>query len=261
MGDHDTVFLMYHELEQPGRPLCQTAPGYVRYVLHADQFREQMLLLKQMGWRGVSVSEALSYSGKNVAITFDDGCETDLLFAAPVLRECGFGATFYLTTGFVGKPGFLQPAQVQELAALGFELGCHSMTHAYLTDLDDDNLHREIATAKSQLEQIAGRPVDHFSCPGGRHNRRVSEMARRAGYKTVVTSDFHANSPASDPYALGRVAVMHGTSPATVAALCSGHGLRAHELTHRVLDGARRLLGNSIYDRLRNLVLRQNSAE
>ena len=217
--------------------------------------------MKEMGWRGVSVSEALDYSPQTVAITFDDGCETDLLFAAPILQECGFGTTFYITTGFVGKPGYLQPAQVRELCALEFELGCHSMTHAYLNDLDEAGLQREMVEAKSELEQIAGCRVEHFSCPGGRHNLRVAATARQAGYRTVATSHIHANSLTSDPYALGRVAVMRGTPPAKVAALISGRGLKAHELTHRLLAGTKRVLGNSIYDRLRELVLRQNSAQ
>jgi len=42
------------------------------------------------------------------------------------------------------------------------------MTHAYLTDLDDRGLQREIADAKAQLEEILGKTVEHFSCPGGR---------------------------------------------------------------------------------------------
>ena len=33
------VFLMYHELEMPGRALCQREPGYTRYVLPLDDFR------------------------------------------------------------------------------------------------------------------------------------------------------------------------------------------------------------------------------
>ena len=177
------VFLMYHELELPGRTLVQDAPGYVRYVLHAAKFREQMELIKQQGWRGVGVSEALNFSPHEVAITFDDGCETDLISAAPILREFGFGATFYITTGFLGKPGYLNHAQLRELAESGWEIGCHSMTHAYLTDLDDQGLHREIVEAKLQLEQIVGRVVEHFSCPGGRYDLRVANTARRAGYR------------------------------------------------------------------------------
>ena len=113
------VFLMYHELESPGRPLCQTEPGYVRYILTASDFRSQMELLKRARWKGVSVSEAIgSFANKTVAITFDDGCETDLLHAAPILREFDFGGTFYVTTGFLRKSGYLSHPQLKELARL-----------------------------------------------------------------------------------------------------------------------------------------------
>ena len=38
-----------------------------------------------------------------MTITFDDGCETDLLVAAPILRQAGFNATFFITWGRLGK--------------------------------------------------------------------------------------------------------------------------------------------------------------
>src|ERR1700761_8778849 len=102
MSESQIVFLMYHELERKGRKLCQSEPGYVRYILREEKFREQMAWIKKAGYRGLNVSEALHYpAGSSVCITFDDGCETDLIAAAPVLRECGFHATFYVTAGFL----------------------------------------------------------------------------------------------------------------------------------------------------------------
>jgi hypothetical protein len=122
------VFLMYHELELAGRKLCQSEPGYVRYILPLETFREQMSWLKESGWRGLNVSEALRYPPEpSVCITFDDGCETDLIAAAPVLREFGLNATFYLTAGFVGTPGYLNAGQVRDLDSQGFQIGCHSI--------------------------------------------------------------------------------------------------------------------------------------
>jgi len=50
------VFLMYHELELPGRKLVQSEPGYVRYILQVDTFHKQMQSLKNSGVRGLSVS-------------------------------------------------------------------------------------------------------------------------------------------------------------------------------------------------------------
>src|SRR5271165_132153 len=185
MAASHIVFLMYHELELPGRKLCQAEPGYVRYILPVDAFRAQMQWLKESGFRGLSVGEALGYPPRpSVCITFDDGCETDLIAAAPLLREFGFHATFYITAGFLGTPGYLNAAQLQELDQQGFEVGCHSMTHPYLPDLPDAGLKREIVDAKLQIEQILGRAIEHFSCPGGRYDARTLEVARRAGFRS-----------------------------------------------------------------------------
>lgn len=256
MAEGQIVFLMYHELEAPGRALLQSQPGYVRYVLHAADFRAQMDFLKNREWRGVSVGEAIGFHEDNtVAITFDDGSETDLVCAAPALRQLGFGATFYITNHWLGQRGYLSHSQLRELCSLGFEIGCHSMTHAYLTDLDQTGLQREILEAKSQLEQVISKSVEHFSCPGGRFDQRVAQMARQAGYRTVVTSQIHVNSKSTDRFALGRVAVMRSTSLPEFWELCRGRGLWQSRVSLQLREAGRKLLGNSIYDRLRSALL------
>jgi peptidoglycan/xylan/chitin deacetylase (PgdA/CDA1 family) len=258
MSERNIVFLMYHELELPGRKLCQSEPGYVRYILPLETFRRQMTWLKEAGWHGLNVGEALRHPVKpSVCITFDDGCETDLIAAAPVLREFGFNATFYLTAGFLGTPGYLNTTQVQELDAQGFELGCHSMTHPYLSDLPEAELKREIWNAKLQLEQIVHHPIEHFSCPGGRYDRRTLELARKAGFKSVANSEFHANSSSTNPYQLGRVAMLRDITLGHFKETCRGHGLWKKRLQHQTRLGVQRVFGNTIYDRLRAIVLRE----
>jgi len=253
------VFLMYHELELAGRKLCQSEPGYVRYILPVEEFRSQMAWMKQSGFRGLSVSEALSYSVQRaVCITFDDGCETDLVAAAPLLAEFGFHATFYVTAGFLDTPGYMTSAQLRELDSQGFEIGCHSMTHPYLPDLADAELQREIVDAKQRIEQIVGHAVEHFSCPGGRYDRRTIEMARRAGFKTVANSDFRCNSPATSSYELGRVAMLRGLPMQEFSNICHGRGLWKKRLQHQARRGLQHLLGNRAYDQLRALLLRKS---
>src|SRR5579864_1082344 len=189
------VYLMYHELELPNRPMCQNEPGYVRYVVSASDFVLQMQSLQKLGLRGKSVSEALADpESRGAVITFDDGCETDLITATPLLREFGFSGTFYVTVGFLDKRGYLSRCQLRELSDLGMEVGSHSMTHPYLPDLSNEELAREIAASKAELEQITGRPVHHLSCPGGRWDERVAIEARRSGYRSVSTSRVAANS-------------------------------------------------------------------
>lgn len=258
MAPPGIVFLMYHELELPGRPLCQSEPGYVRYILSQEFFRSQVNWLTQNGWRGLSVSEALGYpSGESVTITFDDGCETDLITAAPILREKGFNATFYVTAGFVDKPGYLSSNQLRQLHALGFEIGCHSMTHAYLEDLDQPALHREIFDAKKMLEDLIGGKIEHFSCPGGRYDDRTPRLAHEAGYSSLATSRAQANSPATNPFLLGRVAVLRDTDQNTFERICTAEALWQMRLGESLRGVAKRAMGNALYDRFRTLLLRQ----
>jgi peptidoglycan/xylan/chitin deacetylase (PgdA/CDA1 family) len=247
---------MYHELELPGRKLCQSEPGYVRYLLPLETFRIQMEQLKKSDFRGLNVSQALRYPTEpSVCITFDDGCETDLIAAAPLLRQFAFNATFYLTAGFLGAAGHLTADQVRDLDSQGFEIGCHSMTHPYLSDLPEPELKREIVDAKLQLEQILGHPIEHFSCPGGRFDRRTLEMARRAGFQTVANSRIHANSFRTSCYDLGRVAMMRDMPLPEFAAICHNHGLWKKRLQDSARRGLQRLLGNRMYDRLRRALL------
>jgi peptidoglycan/xylan/chitin deacetylase (PgdA/CDA1 family) len=258
MAEPGIVFLMYHELELPRRPLCQSGPGYVRYILSQESFRSQMRWLAQNGWRGLSVGEALSYPSRNsVAITFDDGSETDLISAAPILKENRLNATFYVTAGFVGNSGFMSSAQLRELHALGFEIGCHSMTHAYLDDLEQPVLRREIFDAGKTLEDMIGRKIEHFSCPGGRYDDRTRDLAREAGYRSLATSRAHANSSATNPYSLGRVAILRDTDSVTFERVCAAEALWQIRVGETLRGAAKRAMGNTMYDRFRSFLLRQ----
>ena len=252
------AYLMYHEIEAPGRARVSEDPGYVRYVVHEEAFRGQIDAIRRAGVRGLSVGQAMRGTGGDaVVVTFDDGAETDLVIAAPVLRDAGFGATFYVTCEHLGRPGWLTTQQLKELADQGFEIGSHAMTHRYLQDLTTPEIREELSGSKKRLEDLTGKPVAHFTCPGGRWDRRVAEEARAAGYESLVTSVVGLNGDRSDRFALRRIAVMRGMPPAKVARFAQGRGLARVRAQKAVLDAAKRLLGNDRYERLRARALRR----
>lgn len=258
MSQPAIIYLMYHELETPGRSLCRMEEGYTRYVITQAGFRAHLSHLKANGFRGVSVTEALNLNGhkqREVAITFDDGCETDLLIAAPLLKETGFNATFYMVAGFMGERGYMSERQLRELSESGFEIGSHSVTHSYLTDLDSDRMRFEIAESKDRLEQVTGKRVEHFSCPGGRWNRRVARIAEEAGYRSVVTSRAGINKQASDRFCLSRMAIKRGIDINEFDRLCRAEGLTGIQAKAFILSAAKFALGNSIYEKVRSAIL------
>jgi hypothetical protein len=82
-------------------------------------------------------------------------------------------------------------------------------------------------------------------------------MARRAGFKTVANSDFHANDSATSTDQLGRVAMLRDLSIHQFSAICHGRGLWTKRLQHQTRRSVQRLLGNHAYDRLRAILLRE----
>lgn len=252
---------MYHEIETAGRALCEPQPGYARYVVSEATFRHQLAHLKASGTSGISISQALAATGQRepaVAITFDDGCETDALIAAPLLSEFACKATFYVIAGRVGLRGYLSPAQLRELSAAGFEIGCHSMTHSYLDELNDQQLRVELGEAKDRLEQLISSPVAHFSCPGGRWSRQLARSAAEVGYESVATSRVGHNTPTTSRFKLARVAIMRDMDSAAFARLVRGEGLTARRARAGLLNAAKALLGNTAYERVRTRVLDQS---
>jgi peptidoglycan/xylan/chitin deacetylase (PgdA/CDA1 family) len=255
------VLLMYHELQSGGRPLVDDSPGYRRYVVSKEQFAKQLEIVSQKGFTGASVTQSLEAlkSGSSakpiVGFTFDDGCASDLHVAAPLLAENDFNATFYVTVDHLDRDGYLTKTELRELSQLGFEIGSHSMTHRHLSDLDARQIRVELVDSKQALEEIVGKAIDHFSCPGGRINAAVTQAALEAGYKTVATSRLGTNSSRSNRFALNRVAIKHDMNLNTFVRICSGKGQFLMKSGDSILLTGKRILGNKRYDRLRGSIL------
>ena len=263
-------FLMYHELLAGGRSPARQGEGYARYVIDDAVFREHLDLVRSAGAVGVAVGAALGAGDAmtpgtgeagdaHVVLTFDDGCASDLSVAAPMLREAGFGATFFVTVGHLGTPGFMTHGQLRELADAGFEIGSHGMTHAYMSDLDVAGIRSELTDSKAALEDLAGCAVQHFSCPGGRWSRVVADTAREAGYRSVSDSRPVGNAPSADRFRLGRFAITKTTTPADIARVALDGTLGSLRFRSLALGAARAVLGNRMYERARSILLERGA--
>jgi peptidoglycan/xylan/chitin deacetylase (PgdA/CDA1 family) len=248
--------LTYHELALDGRALAGEGTGYAIYCVGRDAFRDHLAALAGAGLRGTSIGEARARGASALALTFDDGCETDWLEAAPLLRERGFGATFFVVSGFLGQRGYLSRTQLRELAAAGFEIGSHSQTHGMLAHLSPAELEREVAGSRAALEDAAGVAVRHLSCPHGRWSPAVATCADRAGYETVSTSQPGLNGPGTPLGRLRRIVVQRGLDPAAVVRLARGEGLWRTIARTAALDAGKRVLGETGYAALRRTMMR-----
>jgi peptidoglycan/xylan/chitin deacetylase (PgdA/CDA1 family) len=161
--------------------------------------------------------------GGTLSITFDDGYRDNFEVAAPILRQAGLPATFFVTTGFVGsnlvapwdkrlpiEPGWMSWEQVRGLASMGFEIGNHTVSHPNLAAMDPDTVRREVEQANGELTARIGTAPTLFAYPfGGRDQitAQAIEVVRRSGLKCCVSSCGGLNDVTPDPYHLNRISI------------------------------------------------------
>ena len=252
--------LMYHALEDEAHPAGAKDAGEQLYVLPVHQFRKQMECLQREGYRTFLLDELLAPSElpeKAVVLTFDDGHESDFTLALPILLEYGFKAEFYITTGWIGTPYFLNEEQIQGLHKAGMGIGSHGVTHSFFDDLDVKGVERELFESRDRLSKIIGESVNSFSAPGGRLHKTVENRAISRGYKTICTSVPGYIVNGCSFYKVPRVPICANTKFETFVSLVSADKGMIVRMQRRnaLLGFSKRVLGNKLYQKIRSILL------
>ena len=194
----------------PARPLVlayhSVAPHMEARLLPSmvtltDELADHVGQLRALGRRIVTAGELAAElgggaSGEDAAVlTFDDGWADALSVAAPLLRELGVRATFFLCPGLFGNPepamSFAGRVLTHEEAGLlheaGMELGAHSMHHPDLTAVDEATLAAELTGSRAAIEAITTAPCRVLAYPFGAQDERVRRAAAAAGYELAFT--------------------------------------------------------------------------
>lgn len=157
-----------------------------------------------------------------VTLQFDDG-NADQYAVLSLLNQYEMDATFFVSSGSVGRAGFLSWAQLSDLAAAGHEIAGHTISHARLTSLSPAGIRDEVCGDRVALFDHGFSPVS-FAYPNGSHNDTVEQIVADCGYNSargVSGVDgrrvFAETIPPLDAYAT-RVPglVRSGTSLATI---------------------------------------------
>jgi peptidoglycan/xylan/chitin deacetylase (PgdA/CDA1 family) len=242
---------MYHRLAE-----APADPEEGDYVLPPDAFEAHLRLLAAER-RAVVPLSALAdgtYPDRAVALTFDDGCESDVTVAGPRLRAFDFPAAFFVNPARVGQPGRASWVQLRRLAAEGFLVGSHGLDHTLFDGLPAAELHRQIAGSREWLERELAIPVWALSLPGGSGDSRTLGVAREAGYRLVLGSrPGPLRGPATTAGVLPRMAMRRGRGLDRFRSAVDQQPayLWRQALRYQVVHAARRLVGAQAYGRLR----------
>jgi peptidoglycan/xylan/chitin deacetylase (PgdA/CDA1 family) len=125
----------------------------------------------------VSSYRIQGFSRPLISLTFDDGWEENLSTALPVLDQYGYKATQYYATMYIDSDYAKQ--QIKAVADKGHEIGSHSVTHPFLTQVSPTVLNSELATSKQLLESIVGAgKITSFATPYGDSNHTVTQAIK-----------------------------------------------------------------------------------
>ncbi len=221
-GSEPVPILMYHVINPP--PAGARFPGL--YV-PPEEFAGQMRALAKAGFHAVTMDQMRANwtrgaplpKGRPVVVSFDNGYQSQLTQALPVLRRLGWvGVENIQLTGLPPSQGGLSGKQVAELVGGGWELDTQGVSHADLIALGPVALREQVASARAQVQRRYHVPVNWFCYPSGHYNSTVIAEVKAAGYVGSTTVVPGWATPAQDPYRLPRLRVLGGTSPRALLA-------------------------------------------
>ena len=246
------IALLYHDVVERGREGDSgfSGPGANRYKLTTEQFAAHL--------------GAIARACRDAPLlTFDDGGASALGTTTDLLEAHGWRGWFFLSTDWLGRPGFLHAEQVRELRRRGHHVGSHSCSHPErLSACPGPVILDEWRRSRAVLEDLLGEAVTTASVPGGFYSRAVALAAAEAGLTTLFTSEPTSRAwTVAGCRVLGRYALRRDDAADTAAALSVGRWwpCRRQALSWQVKKAAK-AIGGRLYLCLRERALARASA-
>ncbi|MGE5653633.1 MAG: polysaccharide deacetylase family protein [Bacillota bacterium] len=172
-------------------------------VTTPEQFEKDLTYLREKGYTTVFFGDLLNaidgkadLPSKPAIIFFDDGYQSNYVYAWPLLKKYGMKATINLVTSWVPEKAapfgpatttYLAWEQVKEMANSGvvdFQSHTHDLHRQdhgtpLIEKVDEDRLQQDFATSKRLIEEHTGRAVTVLSYPFAAHTALSDRIGQR----------------------------------------------------------------------------------
>lgn len=215
-------------------------PG--RYGISRDLFQQHCRAIADLNNQDGSCSE--------LEVTFDDGRQ-DVLDAASDLEAVGLKGRFFITTGWLGRPGHLSSEGIKELQQRGHLIGLHGHTHRFLRGMGIRELNEELQAGLQILTSLTGTKVEEASLPGGRYDVAALHVFGDLGIKRLWTSQpGHWRETFASLELKGRDLVGREAKPGFLVELSRGRGDRVRSMVYAVKSAGKLLIGDGLYHKM-----------
>jgi peptidoglycan/xylan/chitin deacetylase (PgdA/CDA1 family) len=192
--DVQVPILMYHHIA--------VSPIGSRYYVPPERFEEELKLLHDWGYATITTTQLVQAITQGallpphpMILTFDDANADNFTNAFPLMQKFGFTGVLYVPYDYVGTVGYLTVANIEEMAAAGWEVGSHTLTHpSNFLALDPASLRAEVVDSRRRLEALLNLPILTFAYPFGENSGAAVDYVHFARYiagmgATGFTSD------------------------------------------------------------------------
>ncbi|WP_317164231.1 polysaccharide deacetylase family protein [Algibacter sp. L3A6] len=138
---------------------------------------------------------------KLVVITFDDAPASQYSIVAPLLKEFGFGATFFVCEfppKFKDSTLYINWHQIKALNNMGFEIANHTHTHANVANLLQAQFNEELAYIENKCDSLDIETPTNFAYPGYALNSEVLEFLEEKKYVFARAGGSRVYDPLED---------------------------------------------------------------
>ncbi len=212
--------LLFHDIDGKG-PYAISRHEFRRYL---DIIRDEQIQIIPLRTLHEMMKKKIPADRPSMVITIDDDYKNIVRVAAPMLREYGYPATFFVYTQNITD----HPRQgmawedLRRLQREGFDIQNHSHTHTVFhvprknesAESYAARVDKEILYSKRLLEGKLGHKIWSFAYPMGFHSPYLEKRLKEEGYELLLTTN--ANPPdISKPYdgVLDRFTIQKGKDP------------------------------------------------
>ena len=150
--------------------------------------------------------------GKSKAfnVTYDDGVLQDVRFVE-LLNKYGVKGTFNLNSNLMwqefewthecGMVVKRLPEHVVRDLYQGHEGASHTLNHPYMFYLSEDDVMREVAEDKANLQHIFGKEIPGFAVPFDYYSDLIAACVEKAGFEYArISEESYSYKPQTDYY-------------------------------------------------------------
>ena len=155
----------------------EIAEEKARAAAIAKENAEPKYKINQNNWSVDPLNE--SVNEKVVLLTFDDAPDNYAVDMAKTLKKLDVDAIFFVNGIYLESPEGKEA--LKKIYDMGFLIGNHTYSHAYLPELSKEEQRKEIEKVSEMVEEIIGEKPKFFRAPNGANTDFTKEIADEQG--------------------------------------------------------------------------------